>query len=87
MNENTTFEQFKKICKSVRSDRRVQFTSQFSRTRSFGCDFYVYVCVDTFETFDPFTKQHEGRNYKSFHSSVSADDAKQKAYDYIKASK
>ena len=85
MVDNETFDQFKKSCKSVRSDRRVQFTSQFNHTRSFGCDYYVYVCMDTFETFNPFTKKHEGRKYKSFHSSVSADDAKLKAFNYIKA--
>lgn len=84
MNNYTTFEQFKKICKSVRFDRRIQLTAQFSHTRSFGCDYYVYVCVDTLETFNPFTKKHEGRKYNSFQSSISADDAKRKAFDYIK---
>lgn len=83
MNENTTFEQFKKKCKSIRFERRIQFTSQFSRTRYCGCDYYVYVCPMTFETFNPFTKKHQGREYKGFQSSVSADDAKKQAYEYI----
>lgn len=84
MNENTTFEQFKKKCRSLRFERKVQFTRQFSHTRSCGCDYYVYVCIDTFEAFNPFTKRNEGRNYKCFQSSISADDAKEQAYNYIK---
>ena len=76
-------EQFNKTCKSVRFENRVQHTGSFSHYRSCGFDYYVYVCPVTFETFNPYTKKHEGRHYRSFFSSVSADHAKEQAFNYI----
>ena len=37
----------------------------------------------TFETFNPYTKKHKDRPYKSFFSSVSAEYAKELAFNYI----
>lgn len=76
-------EEFFKKCKSVRFEDRIQHTGSFRHTRSCGFRYYVYVCVMTFETFNPFTKKHEGRPYKSFFSSISAQHAKEQAYDYV----
>lgn len=79
----TTLQQFCKNTKASRFPRYVQFTGQFSRQKKVGCDYYVYVCIDTLEVINPFTKKHQGRKYKTFWSSVSADDAKEQAYNYI----
>lgn len=76
-------EQFIKTCKSVRLQKNIQHTGSFSHLRSCGFDYYVYVCPINFETFNPFTKKHKGRPYKSFFSSVSAYHAKEHAYKYI----
>ena len=76
-------EQFIKKCKSVKSQKNVQHTGSFSHSRSCGFDYYVYVCPINFETFNPFTKKHQGRPYRSFFSSVSAYHAKEQAYNYI----
>lgn len=83
MNDNTTLAQFMKNCKAVRFEQRIQHTGRFSHTRSCGCNYYVYVCPVTFEVFNPFTKKHDGRDYKSFFSSISAEHAKEQAYNYI----
>ena len=83
MNENTTFEQFEKSCRTVRFEDRVQHTGSFRHTRSCGFRYYAFVCPITLETFNPFTKKHEGRPYKSFFSSISAKHAKEQAYEYI----
>ena len=76
-------EQFIKTCKSVRLQKNIQHTGSFYNFRSCGFDYYVYVCPINFETFNPFTKKHKGRPYKSFFSSVSAYHAKEQAYKYI----
>ena len=76
-------EQFFKTCKAVRIENRVQHTGSFSHSRSCGFNYYVYVCTINFETFNPFTKKHKGRPYRSFFSSVSAYHAKEQAYEYI----
>lgn len=76
-------EQFFKTCKSVRLQKNIQHTGSFSHLRSCGFDYYVYVCPINFETFNPFTKKHKGRPYRSFFSSVSAYHAKEQAYKYI----
>ena len=76
-------DQFIKKCKSVRLQKNIQHTGSFSHLRSCGFDYYVYVCTINFETFNPFTKKHKGRPYKSFFSSVSAYHAKEQAYKYI----
>ena len=76
-------EYFLKNSKSVRFENRIQHTSSFSHSRYCGFDYYVYLCQMTFETFNPFTKKHEGRPYKIFFSSVSADHAKEQAFNYI----
>jgi len=78
-----TKEQFIKKCKTVRFENRVQHTGRFSHSRSCGFDYYVYVCPINFEPFNPYTKKHKGRPYRSFFSSVSAYDAKEQAYNYI----
>lgn len=78
-----SLEEFKKKSKSVRHEERVQHTGSFSRSRHAYTRYYVYVCVDTLEVINPFTKKHEGRDYKSFFSSLSADHAKEQAYNYI----
>ena len=74
---------FLKTCKSVRIEKRVQHTGSFSYSRSCGFDYYVYVCPMTFETFNPYTKKNKDRPYKSFFSSVSAEYAKELAFNYI----
>lgn len=76
-------EQFIKKCKAVRLEKRMQHTGSFSNLRSCGFDYYVFVCPINFETFNPFTKKHQGRPYRSFFSSVSAYHAKEQAYKYI----
>ena len=76
-------EDFMQKCKAVRSPKRVQHTGSFSHSRSCGVDYYVYVCTMTFETFNPYTKKHAGRPYKSFFSPVSAEHAKEMAFKYI----
>ena len=76
-------EQFIKTCKSVRLQKNIQHTGSFSHSRSCPIDYYVYVCPINFETFNPFTKKHKGRPYRSFFSSVSAYHAKEQAYEYI----
>ena len=78
-----SFEEFKKKSKAVRYEERVQHTGLFSHTRHAYTRYFVYVRIDTLEVINPFTKKHEGREYKSFFSSVSADHAKEQAYNYI----
>ena len=78
-----TKEQFIKKCKTVRHENRVKHTGSFSHSRSCGFNYYVFVCPINFETFNPYTKKHQGRPYRSFFSSVSAYHAKEQAYNYI----
>lgn len=82
--DNISLEQFLKKSRAVRFPRYAQRTRQFSHVMQIGCDYYVYVCKETLEVINPFTKKHEGRDYKSFFSSISADNAKEQAYNYIK---
>lgn len=82
---NLTLEQFCKSVKAVRYRKYEQFTACFSRKKQIGCDYYVYVCLDTLEVINPFTKKHKHRKYKSFISGFSPDDAKKQAYMYIKS--
>ena len=83
-NNNLSLEQFLKKSRAVRFADRLQHTGSFSHTRQCGVRFYVYVCLDTLEVINPFTKKHQNRDYKSFFSSVSANHAKEQAYNYIK---
>lgn len=76
-------DQFIKQCRTVRIEKRIQHTGSFSHSRSCGFDYYVYVCPINFETFNPFTKKHHDRPYRSFFSSISAEQAKEEAYNYI----
>lgn len=85
MDKLISLEQFFRDSRAVRFKKYTQRTSEFSHKMQIGCDYYVYVCVDTLEVINPFTKKHEGRDYKSFFSSISADHAKELAYDYIKS--
>lgn len=80
-----TLEQFCKNTRAVRFVQRTQVTAQFSHTRQCGVTYFVYVCTDTLEVINPFTKKHSGRKYISFRSGMFSDDAKKQAYDYIKS--
>lgn len=80
-----TLEQFCKKVRAVRFVDRVQFTAQFSNTRQCGVTYCVYVCKDTLEAINPFTKKHQGRKYVTFRSSQFPDVAKKEAYLYIKS--
>ena len=80
-----TLEQFCKKARAVRFVERTQVTAQFSHTRQCGITYYVYVCKDTLEVINPFTKKNSGRKYVSFRSSAFADAAKEQAYNYIKS--
>lgn len=80
-----SFGKFSKRVKSVNFKKYVQFTASFGSKKQIGCDYYVYVCLDNLEVINPYTKKHSARKYKSFFSSFSSEDAKRKAYDYIKS--
>lgn len=81
-----TLEQFCKKVRAVRFVERTQFTAQFSRNRQSNVTYFVYVCVDTLEVINPYTKKHSGRKYISFSSQIT-DLAKKQAYNYIKNQK
>lgn len=80
-----SFDKFSKRVKAVNFKKYVQFTASFGSKKQIGCDYYVYVCLDTLEVINPYTKKHAGRKYKSFFSGFSSEDAKRKAYDYIES--
>lgn len=80
-----TLEQFCKKVRSVNFPQYEQFTGCFSRKKQVVCAYHVYVCIDTLQVINPYTKKDAGRKYKSFVSYASADDAKEKAYNYIKS--
>lgn len=76
-------ERFIEKTKAVRFPHYVQFTALTSRRKQIGCTYHVYVCIDTLEVINPYTKKHQGRKYKCFSSSVSSEEAKTKAFEYI----
>lgn len=79
-----TFEQFKNSTRATRFSHRVQVTAQTTHTKVIGTTYHVYVCKHTLEAINPYSKKHIGREYRTFSSSVSADHAKELAYQYIK---
>lgn len=79
-------EYFIKNTKAVRFPQYIQFTALTSRKKQIGCTYHVYVCIDTLEVINPYTKKHQGRKYRTFSSSESSEDAKIKAFEYIRNS-
>lgn len=79
-----SLEQFVSQFKSIRNEKRIQFTGCFSRTRNCGYDYYMYVDIETLMPINPYAKKDKGKKYKSFFSSISADYVKEAAYEYIK---
>ena len=60
-----------------------QKTSQFSSRTQIGCDFYLYVSIENLTVINPYGNKYNKEKYKSFFSSMSADDCKEKAYNWI----
>lgn len=83
INKSMTLDSFKKNTKAMRFIERVQHTGNFKHTRQCGVMYQIYVCVHTMEVINPYSKKNKGREYKCFYSSVSADHAKEQAYEYI----
>lgn len=79
-----TIEDFIKKVRAVRCERRVQYTGQFSRTRSSGFTYQVFVDVDALEVINPYSKKNKQKKTICFNSEHNADTAKRLAYDYIK---
>lgn len=82
-NNIQSLEQFLKKSRAVRFVDKIQHTGSFSHTRQFGIRYYVYLCLNKLEVINPFAKKHSQREYKSFFSSISANEAKKMAYEYI----
>lgn len=80
---NCSLEVFVASFKSIRFEKRRQFGGRVSRTMSCGFDYYMYIDIDTLQPINPYTKKDKGKKYKSFFSSISQDDVKLKAYNYI----
>lgn len=78
-----TLDEFISLHKSMNFKKYTQHTGQFSSRRQCGCDYYIYICLDTLRVVNPYTKKDKGVKYKSLFSSVSADDCKTKAWNYI----
>lgn len=79
-----TLEQFQKSTRATRFFQRVQVTAQTTHTKVVGTTYHVYICRHTLESINPYTNKNTGREYRTFSSSISADHAKELAYDYIK---
>lgn len=76
-------EHFLKYSRSVLYKRYGQRTAQFSNKMQIGCDYYVYVDIESFEVINPFTKKHKNKKYKSFFSNISSWHVKELAYEWI----
>lgn len=79
-----SFEEFREKTKAVRSQTKHQNTGSFRHLQVVGTTYYVYIDLETNESINPFTKKDQEKKYKSFRSGFSADDAKRKAYEWLR---
>jgi hypothetical protein len=80
-----SLEQFISQFKTIRFEKRIQYTSCFSFSKSCGYDYYMYVDINNLKPINPYTKINKGKKYKSFFSSASSEHVKELAYNYIKS--
>lgn len=48
-----------------------------------GWDYYLYISTEDLTCVNPYSKKDKHKKYKSFFSSMSADDCKRKAFNWI----
>lgn len=78
-----SLEQFISLNKCHNFKQYTQFTSHFSRKKQIGCHYYIYISLEDMKVINPYSKKYKGEKYKSFFSSVSSDDCKTKAWQFI----
>lgn len=77
------FIEFEKTVRTINSKQYADDYFRLGKKHQIGCYFYLYVDTDL-QIINPMTKKDKGKKVlKSFYSTTSALDCKQKAYDFI----
>lgn len=78
-----SLEQFISHARCQNFKKYTQHTGNFSHSRQCGCDYYLYISTEELTIINPYTIKDKGKKYKSFFSSLSSDDCKTKAFNWI----
>jgi len=78
-----TFEEFCLSIKTINSKQYCEDVYRLGKTHCIGCYYYLYVDNDL-QFINPVLKKDRGKKIlKSFYSTCSIQDVKEKAYNYI----